>query len=60
MTKRKKYNKKLKFDVISLVKDQNLSIAEASRNLGVSARMLGGWIKEEKMKMVKLFEAMAS
>ncbi len=48
MTKRKKYTKEFKLDAISLVRDQNLSIAEASRNLGVSAQMLGRWIKEEE------------
>jgi transposase-like protein len=48
MTKRKKYTKEFKLDAISLVRDQNLNIAEASRNLGVSAQMLGRWIKEEE------------
>jgi transposase len=32
----------------ALVRDKNLNIAEASRNLGVSAQMLGRWIKEEE------------
>lgn len=31
-----------------MVRDQNLNIAEASRNLGVSDQMLGRWIKEEE------------
>tara|TARA_R110002110_G_scaffold214050_1_gene427590 strand:+ start:65 stop:358 length:294 start_codon:yes stop_codon:yes gene_type:complete len=48
MTKRKKYSKEFKLDAISLVRDQNISVAEASRNLGVSAQMLGRWIKEEE------------
>ena len=48
MTKRKKYTKEFKLDAISLVRDQNLNIAEASRNLGVSAQMLGRWLKEEE------------
>jgi len=48
MTKRKKYTKEFKLDAISLVRDQNLNIAEASRNLGVSAQMLDRWIKEEE------------
>ncbi len=46
MTKRKKYTKEFKLDAISLVRDQNISVAEASRNLGVSPQMLGRWIKE--------------
>ena len=48
MTKRKKYSKEFKLDAISLVRDQNISVAEASRNLGVSPQMLGRWIKEEE------------
>lgn len=48
MTTRKKYTKEFKLDAISLVRDQNLNIAEASRNLGVSAQMLGRWIKKEE------------
>ena len=48
MTTRKKYTKEFKLDAISLVRDQSLNVAEASRNLGVSAQMLGRWIKEEE------------
>ena len=48
MTKRKKYTKEFKLDAISLVRDQNISVAEASRNIGVSPQMLGRWIKEDK------------
>jgi len=48
MTKRKKYTKEFKLDAISLVRDQNLNITEASRNLGISAQMLGRWLKEEE------------
>ncbi|MFT6691635.1 MAG: transposase-like protein [Colwellia sp.] len=55
MTKRKKYTKECKLDAISLVRDQNLNAAEASRNLGVSPQMLGRWIRKNKMKMGKLF-----
>ena len=35
MTTRKKYSKEFKLDAISLVRDQNISISEASRNLGI-------------------------
>jgi transposase len=48
MTKCKKYTKDFKLDVISLVRDQNVSVAQASRNLGIIPKMLGGLIKEEK------------
>jgi transposase-like protein len=46
MTKRKKYTKEFKLDAISLVRDQNISVSEASRNLGIGNQMLGHWIKE--------------
>jgi len=51
MAKRKKYSKEIKLDAISLVRDQNLSISEASRSLGIGNQMLGRWIK---VKMGKL------
>lgn len=56
MTKPKKYSKEFKLDAIFLVRDQNIIVTQASRKLGVSPQMHGRWIKEEKMKMVKLFE----
>jgi len=46
MTTRKKYSKEFKLDAISLVREQNISISEASRNLGIGNQMLGRWIKE--------------
>ena len=46
MTKRKTYTKEFKLDAIALVQEQNFNIAEAARNLQVSAQMLGRWIKE--------------
>jgi transposase-like protein len=48
MTKRKKYTKEFKLDAISLVRDQNLNIAEASRNLEINPQLLGRWIKEDE------------
>jgi transposase len=46
MTQRKKYSKEFKLDAIALVIEQNYSQAEAARNLGVNANILGRWIKE--------------
>ncbi len=48
MTKRKTYSKEFKLDAIALVREQNYSIAEASRNLEVSAQLLGRLIKESE------------
>jgi len=41
MTTRKKYSKEFKLDAVSLVLDQNYSRAEAAKNLGINAQMLG-------------------
>jgi transposase len=48
MKTRKKYSKKFKLDAISLVLEQNYSRAEAARNLGINAQMLGRWVKEHQ------------
>ncbi len=46
METRKQYTKEYKLDAISLVVDQGLTIAEASRSLEIRANMFGRWIKE--------------
>jgi transposase len=46
MKNRKTYSKEFKLDAIALVRDQNYAVAEAARNLEVSAQVLGQWIKE--------------
>jgi len=46
MKTRKTYSKEFKLDAIALVREQNYSIAEASRNLEVTPQILGRWIKE--------------
>jgi transposase-like protein len=46
MTTRKKYSKEFKLDAISLVTDQDYTRAEAARNLGINANMLGRWVQE--------------
>ena len=46
MTKRKKYSKEFKLDAIALVVEQNYTQAEAAKNLGINANVLGRWIKE--------------
>ncbi len=48
MEARKQYTKEFKLDAISLVLDQGFTIAEAARSLGISANMLGRWIKENQ------------
>ncbi|MEW7980255.1 MAG: transposase, partial [Candidatus Sedimenticola endophacoides] len=46
MKPRKKYSKEFKLDAVSLVLEQDYSRAEAARNLGINAQMLGRWVKE--------------
>ena len=48
MTVRKQYTKEFKLDAVSLVVDQSYSQAEAARSLGIDARLLGRWVKEQQ------------
>ena len=41
MEARKHYTKEFKLDAINLVLDQELTIAEVARSLGIRANMLG-------------------
>jgi len=46
MTKRKRYTKEFKLDAVKLVTEQGYTRAEAARNLGLKANMLGRWVQE--------------
>jgi len=46
MQTRRKYTKEFKQDAVSLVNDQGYTRVEAARSLGISANMLGRWVKE--------------
>jgi transposase len=48
MIGRRKYTKEFKSDAICLVKEQGYSQAEAARNLGITAKLLGRWVNEHK------------
>lgn len=48
MDTRKKYPKEFKLDAVSLVLEQDYTRAEAARSLGISANMLGRWVKEQQ------------
>lgn len=48
MNTRKKYSQEFKLDAINLVLDQGYTRTEAARSLGVSAQVLGRWIKEHQ------------
>ena len=43
--KRRKYSDEFKIEAVKLVTEQGLSIAEASRDLGVNSVILGRWKK---------------
>ena len=44
--KRKRYTDEFKAEAVRLVVEEGYSIAEAARNLGINANMLGRWVKE--------------
>ncbi|QPL48862.1 IS3 family transposase [Alteromonas sp. B31-7] len=55
MKTRKSYSKEFKLDAVSLVTEQNYKIAEAARSLGISANMLGRWLKEQESEGAHAF-----
>lgn len=55
MKTRKNYSKEFKLDAVSLVTEQNYSIAEASRSLDINANMLGRWVKEQESEGAHAF-----
>ena len=46
MTKRKQDTKEFKLDAVRLVSEHGYGQAEAARNLGVNAGMVGRWVRE--------------
>jgi transposase len=46
--KRQKHTKEFKEEAVKLITVQGYSVAEAARNLGVNATMLGRWKKESE------------
>jgi transposase len=48
MTERRSYTDEFRLDAISLVVDQGYARAEAARNLGIGAGMLGRWIRKHE------------
>ena len=48
MTRKKKYSKEFKLDVVNLVLQQNYTKAAASRSLDVNPNLLGRWVNELK------------
>ena len=47
-TRRKKYTPEFKAEAAKLVLENGLSQAQASRDLGVSASMLGRWVQQAR------------
>jgi transposase len=46
MTKRRKYTREFKEEAVKLITEQGYQVAEAARNLGVNASVLGRWKRE--------------
>jgi len=55
MGKRNRYPREFKVDAGGLVVDQGYSRAEAARNLGINANMLGRWVAERDKADDKAF-----
>ena len=45
---KKTYTKEFKTDAVSLVREQNYTIAEASRRLEIGESMLGKWVRSAR------------
>jgi transposase len=46
MKKRRKYTAEFKEEAVKLITEQGYQVAEAARNLGINASMLGRWKRE--------------
>jgi transposase len=46
MNKRRKYTTEFKEEAVKLITEQGYRVAEAARNLGVNASVLGRWKRE--------------
>lgn len=46
MNKRRKYTREFKEEAVKLITEQGYQVAEAARNLGVHASVLGRWKRE--------------
>ena len=55
MTIRKKYTKAFKLDAVSLVTQQDYTLAEAARSLDINANMLRRWVKEYQADDAQVF-----
>ena len=55
MTKRKQYTKEFKRDAVRLVTEHGYRCAEAARNLGINANMLGRWVQEYRADEAQAF-----
>jgi len=55
MSKRSKYTKEFRIDVVGLVQEQGYSQAEAAKSLGINANMLSRWIREHEKDGGKCF-----
>jgi len=55
MMTRKQYTKEFKLDAVRLVTEQGYTRAEAARNLGLNANMLGRWVQELQVDEAEAF-----
>jgi transposase len=56
----KKYSKEFKLDAISLVNDQKYSQSEAAKSLGIDAKLISRWIRENRQEEGQAFRGKGS
>ena len=57
MSKRKQYTPEFQREAVSLVLEQNLSVAQAARDLGITESVLGRWVQKARGSQGQLVEA---
>ena len=54
---RKRYAREFKLEAVRLVKERGVSVAQASRDLGVHANVLGGFKRSSQHRLVFIDKA---
>jgi transposase len=55
MVQRRKFSKELKLEAVNLIATRGVSLAQASRDLGVGTNVLGRWVREFKQSDQQAF-----
>jgi transposase len=55
MGTRRKHTKEFKLEAVRLVRDRGVTVAQAARDLGVHATVLGNWVRAEREDPTHVF-----